>query len=182
MVDRERGVNRCRGEAGTGRSKSSLLERLASGNPASNPALCRGQISTILSKGQPHCPRMKAGNTRSYATVHMQRTLSLLSSELRLSNWLGHTLLLCYVCLGEHQCPTTADCRNGAVMGSSCAFESRGHWHVVPGWAPSDRPQPELTNQRRRRTKGLAFISMMVEPGPYACQASSLQMRHTLNC
>lgn len=26
--------------------------------------------------------------------------------------------------------------------------EPHGHWHVVPGWAPSDRPQPELTNQR----------------------------------
>lgn len=88
--------------------------------PCLKSALRRGQISTIQSKGQPQCPRMKAGNTRSYATVHMQRTLSLLSSELRLSNWLGHTLLFCYVCLGEHQCPNTADCRNGVVMGSSC--------------------------------------------------------------
>lgn len=71
---RRKEANSYCGEAATGRPKSILLER-----PVSNPALRRGQSSTILSKGQPHCPRMKAGNTRSYATVYMQRTLSLLA-------------------------------------------------------------------------------------------------------
>lgn len=60
--------------------------------------------------------------------------------------------------------------RHGVLMGPAVLTESRGHRHVVLGWAPCDWPQSERTNgsthqsRRRKEDPRPVFISMTAAP------------------